>query len=135
MEMEARYRILEGISNCVPENGSGEDEENLLQNFLPLRSYAKLADPKNFLITGGRGSGKTELFRILTSCGGLRHVISEKDRKRYTGLQEQEFLTGYIATGLGAKAFPTANSCDDLLKIEKPDNLTSFLGGLVRSVI
>ena len=33
MEMEARYRILEGISNCVPENGSGEDEENLLQNF------------------------------------------------------------------------------------------------------
>ncbi len=135
MEMEARYRILEGISNCVPENGSGEDEENLLQNFLPLRSYAKLADPKNFLITGGRGSGKTELFRILTSCGGLRHVISEKDRKRYTGLQEQEFLTGYIATGLGAKAFPTANSCDDLLKIEKPDNLTSFWGGLVCSVI
>ena len=35
MEMEAKYRILEGISNCVPENGSGEDEENLLQNFLP----------------------------------------------------------------------------------------------------
>ena len=62
-------------------------------------------------------------------------MISEKDRKRYTGLQEQEFLTGYIATGLGAKAFPTANSCDDLLKIEKPDNLTSFWGGLVSSVI
>ena len=59
MEIETKYKILEGISHCVPENGSGEDEENLLQNFLPLRSYGKLADPKNFLITGGRGSGKT----------------------------------------------------------------------------
>lgn len=135
MENEAKYKILEGISNCVPENGSGEDEDNLLQNFLPLRSYGKLADPKNFLITGGRGSGKTELFRILTSCGGLHYVISEKDRSRYTGFREQEFLTGYIATGPEAKAFPVSNSCDDLLNIEKPDNLTSFWGGLVCAVI
>ncbi len=135
MDIEAKYKILEGICNCVAENGSGEDEDNLLQNFLPLRSYGKLADPKNFLITGGRGSGKTELFRIMTSCGGLQYVISEKDRNRYTGFREQEFLTGYIATGPEAKIFPTSNSCDDLLRMERPDNLTSFWGGLVCSVI
>ncbi len=135
MGIEEKCRILEGIAGCVPENGAGEDEENLLQNFLPLRSYSKLADQKNFLITGGRGSGKTELFRILTSCGGLNHVLSEKDRSRYTQLKESEFLIGYIATGTGAKAFPASNVCDELLKIEKPDNLTSFWGGLVCSVL
>lgn len=135
MEIEKKNKILEGISRCVPENGSGEDEENILQNFLPLRNYGKLADPKNFLIIGGRGSGKTELFRILTSCGGLNNVLSEKDRKRYTKLKESEFLTGYIATGSESKAFPTSNVCDDLVKNEKPDNLNSFWGGLISSVI
>lgn len=135
MEIERKCRILEGISRCVPENGSGEDEKNLLQNFLPLRAYGKLADSKNFLVTGGRGSGKTELFRILTSCGGMNYVLSEKDRKRYTRLKESEFLTGYIATGPESKSFPTSNVCDDFLKIEKPDNLTSFWGGLICSVI
>ncbi len=135
MNIDSKCKILEGIAKCVPENASGEDEENLLANFLPLRSYHKLADQKNFLITGGRGSGKTELFRILTSCGGLNYILSEKDRNRYTRLKESEFLVGYLATGPGAKAFPTSNVCDDFLKKEKPENLTAFWGGLICSVI
>lgn len=137
MEIEKKYEILKGISECVSENGSGEDEseEMILQNFLPLRSYSKLADQKVFLITGGRGSGKTELFRILTSCSGLDYVIGEKDRRRYTGFKKSDFLIGYVANGEGAKAFPGYNSCDDLLAREKPDNLNSFWGGLVCSVI
>ncbi len=135
MELEEKYRILEGISDCVPENGAGEDEENLLPNFLPLRSYGKLADPKNFLITGGRGSGKTELFRILTSSGGLEYVISEKERNRYTTSKKSEFLIGYIARGSGVKAFPASSVCDELLKQKKPDNLTSFWAGLLCSVL
>lgn len=135
MEIERKYKILEAISTCVPENGAGEDEEDILQRFLPLRSYSKLADPKNFLITGGRGSGKTELFRVLTSCGGLRYMISEKDRQRYTKLQENTFVTGYVAKGPDAKFFPTAYVCDDLMKREKPNDLTAFWGGSVCSVI
>ncbi len=137
MDIEEKYKILKGIAECVPENGSGEDEEEgvLLQNFLPLRSYSKLADQKVFLITGGRGAGKTELFRILTSCDGLDHVISENDRRRYKWTEKSEFLVGYIATGAEAKAFPVASVCTDLLRKEKPDNLGSFWGGLACSVI
>ena len=137
MEIEAKNAILRGISECAPENGAGEDEpqETILQNFLPLRSYGKLADPKVFLITGGRGSGKSELFRVLTSCSGLEHVISDKDRKRYTGLKKGEFLVGYIATGAESKAFPSQGICDELLKKEKPERLASFWGGLVCAVL
>lgn len=135
METDKIYRMLEGISQCVPANGAGEDEDNLLQNFLPLRGYSRLADKRIFLITGGRGSGKTELFRILTSCGGLDHVISEKDRRRHTNLGESRFLVGYAARGPEAKVFPMSNVCDDLLKNEKPDHLGSFWGGLLCSVI
>lgn len=135
MEIDKKYRMLEGISQCVPANGAGEDENNLLQNFLPLRGYSKLADKRIFLITGGRGAGKTELFRILTSCGGLDHVMSQKDRRRYTNLGKSEFLVGYAARGPEAKVFPTSNVCDDLLKNEKTDHLSSFWGGLLCSVI
>lgn len=135
METEKVYRMLEGIAQCVPANGAGEDEDDLLQNFLPLRGYSRLADKRIFLITGGRGSGKTELFRILTSCGGLDHVIGEKDRRRYTNLGKSVFFVGYAARGPKAKEFPASNVCDDLLENEKPDHLGSFWGGLLCSVI
>lgn len=82
-EILDKAKILKQIVECVSENAAGEDEENLLQNFLPLRSYSKLADSKTFLITGGRGAGKSELFRILTSCDGLTHILSETDKNRY----------------------------------------------------
>lgn len=137
MRIEEKYEILRGISECVPENGSGEDEaqEIILKNFLPIRSYSRLADQKVFLITGGRGSGKTALFRMLTSCDGLEHVVTEKDRSRYTDLKKGEFLIGYIAKGEGAKRFPASGACEDLLEKEKAGNMFSFWGGLVCSVI
>lgn len=135
MDLEYKCRLLEGLTQIVSESGSGEDEENLLPNFLPLRSYSRLADQKNFLVTGGRGSGKTELFHILTSCGGLNYILSEKDKGRHTKLRESEFLIGYIATGTGAKSFPTASVCDDFLKYEDAKHLISFWGGLACAVI
>lgn len=135
MKVDQKYRILEGIAGCVPENGAGEDEDNLLQNFLPLRSYSKLADSRTFLITGGRGTGKTELFRILTSYDGLSHILNEQDRRRYTGLQQSEFLVAYIAAGNYAKQFPIAQICADLLKTESSEELAAFWGGLACSVI
>ena len=137
MEIERKYEILRGLSECAPENGAGEEEplEAILQNFLPLRSYSKLADQKVFLITGWRGSGKTELFRVLTSCGGLDHVISERDRSRYTGLRDREFLVGYIAAGERAKFFPAPGTCDEFLEKENPARLDTFWGGLVSSVL
>ena len=118
MRLETKCKILEGIARCVPENGAGEDEENILQNFLPLRSYGKLADSKTFLITGGRGTGKTALFRMLTDCGGLKYILSESDRKRYTNLKDARFVPGYAASGAWAKRFPISNLCSELLKKE-----------------
>ena len=67
MTLEEKLSVLEAISSIAPENASAEDEENLFSYFLPLRSYSKLADPKVFLVTGGRVAGKSELFRMLPS--------------------------------------------------------------------
>lgn len=135
MKVDDKLIILRQIANCVSENASGEDEQNLLQNFLPLRSYSKLADSKTFLITGGRGTGKTELFRILTSYDGLSHVLSESDKKRYTDLGSMEFITGYITTGTDSRFFPLPNTCSRWIKDKKTEEIYSFWGGLACAAI
>lgn len=80
MTLEEKISVLESLSKIAPVNASAEDEDNLIPYFLPLRSFSKLADEKVFLVTGGRGAGKSELFKVLTSEGGLNHLLSE-DRK------------------------------------------------------
>lgn len=134
-EILKKSGILEQIVGCVSENAAGEDEENLLQNFLPLRSYSKLADSKTFLITGGRGAGKSELFRILTSCDGLTHILSEADKKRYTDLKKSEFIVAYIAQGNHSKNFPTQNIASKWIKGKKSEEIISFWCGLLCAVL
>ena len=41
MDLQEKIEILQQIGNCVSENGAAENEENVLQNFLPLRDYNK----------------------------------------------------------------------------------------------
>ena len=131
VNIEEKCEILQHLAACVPENAAGESEDNLLQNFLPLRSYSKLADSRTFLITGGRGAGKTELFRILTSCDGLNFVISDLDKRRYAGLKASQFVVGYIATGPEAKTFPVSNVCSRWVQGKRNEDVYSFWGGIV----
>lgn len=135
MDFQEKIEILQQIGNCVSENGAAENEENLLQNFLPLRDYNKLAEDRVFLITGGRGTGKTELFRILTSCNGLKFIINENDKKRFQNIQNAEFIIGYIATGEDAKQFPIQSVCSKWIQNKSPMEINSFWMGLACSVI
>jgi len=129
--LEEKISILKSISQIAPDNASAEDEENLFANFLPLRSYSKLADAKVFLITGGRGAGKSELFRVLTSEGGLDHVLSEADRKRHTKLKRAEFIVGYQASGRESKSFPSKLIFDNYVKSQEEETITCLWGGML----
>lgn len=132
MDYKEKRDILQQIAECVPESAVGEEEKNLLQNFLPLRSYSKLASDKTFLITGGRGAGKTELFRILTSCDGLSHVLSDNDKRRYTNLKNSEFIVGYLETD---KKFPARNICSRWIEGKKSEEISAFWSGLLCAVL
>ncbi len=131
MKLEQKLSILKSLSEIAPENASAEDEENILERFLPLRSYSRLADPKVFLITGGRGSGKSELFHILTSENGLEHILSEADKKRYTTFRHSVFLTGFKTAGKESKAFPARTVFDKYAKMQDENLITGIWGGML----
>ncbi len=135
MTLNEKLSILKSISEIAPENAAAEDERNLIPYFLPLRSYSKLADGKAFLITGGRGVGKSELFRVLTSEGGLEHVISESDRNRYSKLGETRFLAGYQASGNGSKQFPGKIVFGKYAKAQDEELVFCLWGGMLCAVL
>lgn len=131
MTVEDKVSMLESLSNIASEMATGEDEENLLANFLPLRSYSKLADHRVFLITGGRGAGKTELFRMITSQSGFDHVISEADLSRYTERWNSKFIVGY--TGRESTLFPSPGTCATYAASKDEDVITALWGGFICS--
>lgn len=135
MTVEEKLSILEAMSKIAPENASAEDENNLLAFFLPLRSYIKLADPKVFLITGGRGAGKSELFRVLTTEGGLEHILGENDRKRFTKLNDTTFMVGYQASGPESKNFPSSTVLNQYAKAQDAEMIACLWSGLLCAVL
>lgn len=135
MTLEEKISILKSISEIAPENAAAEDESGLIPYFLPLRSYSKLADSKIFLITGGRGVGKSELFRVLISEGGLEHIMSESDRKRYSKLGKNRFLAGYQASGKGSKQFPGKAVLGKYAKVQDGEQIFCLWGGMLCAVL
>ena len=115
--------------------GKVDGKSGLIPYFLPLRSYSKLADSKIFLITGGRGVGKSELFRVLISEGGLEHIMSESDRKRYSKLGKNRFLAGYQASGKGSKQFPGKAVLGKYAKVQDGEQIFCLWGGMLCAVL
>lgn len=82
-----------------------ENESSNLGDFLPLKNYAMLREPGRFLIIGGRGTGKTRLFKLLLEKNGFRQVIGKQQVLFQPNEDNSEFITGYQE---GA-AFPSLN--------------------------
>ena len=72
-----------------------ENESSSLEDFLPLKDYAQLGDPNKFLVLGGRGAGKTRIFRTLLEQDGFRHMIGGRLTLFGPTSENAFFVTGY----------------------------------------
>lgn len=81
-----------------------ENEEEGLEDFLPLRSYMALGDPNRFLVLGGRGSGKTRLFKTLLHDAGFAQIIGGQRQLFRPNIDNTRFLAGY---NLADSRFPS----------------------------
>ena len=75
MTIAERKRILETISNLSVADPETAD----FAAFFVSDHHAYLRDPYHFLVLGGRGAGKTSVFRTMQTKDGFRRIF-EKDR-------------------------------------------------------
>jgi len=144
-----RQDILLGLAALSPRGAKAEDEseERLLKGFLPTPPFVRACDPQVILVLGGRGAGKTELFRVL-ELGGVVQLLFKNlhgqqppllvmfDQKQYP---ISELVAQHLAAAddlmwrtfwLGLLARQCMESKEPLLQeMELPDDLRRALTG------
>lgn len=116
-----RDALLRAFSRVDAGGGSAEalSDEEFRRGLYPLASQARSFEPDRILIVGGRGTGKTEIFRALLSEEGRRAVV------RATGVHLTHDVMRMVlveAFGAGkamrpnAPPHPAADAIEELLR-------------------
>lgn len=134
-----RQNLLELISKIAPSGGSAEgesyNEEEFLKNFLPIADYRRALEPNILLIQGGRGVGKTELFRLLAIPSGREALVESLKIRALPPLSQTTWIAGFGRTRKAEKRFPTPDIVESLMQNATNIEWRSFWIGLMLGVI
>ena len=134
MDLTHRRELLELIAGLAPGLGAAEhesrDEQTFLKNFLPLPDHRRSLEPDILLILGGRGAGKTELFRLLAFPQGLRALSAEQPQTLPFDPVKTSWIPGFGRTHTGSKAFPAPELLSKHLGNADASTLRAFWLGL-----
>ena len=75
--------------------GTTEYEMEDIRSFLQVKQYQELQDPTKFLIVGGRGAGKTRVFKTFVGEDGFRRVIGDGIYFNRPNYKNTDVLVGY----------------------------------------
>ena len=134
-----KQKLLELIVDIAPGKGTAEhesdDEEKFLKNFLPIADYRLVLEPNTLLILGGRGVGKTELFRLLAIPQGRESLVASLGVRSLPTLDKTTWIAGFGRTHKGEKRFPTPESVE--IEMGKANSIEwrSFWIGLILGVL
>lgn len=78
------------------ENARNLSTSEVVNTFVPTASFWRLLSPKNHIVLGARGSGKTELVRMLAHD----HLSQFDDKRAREIIQRKEFIGIYVPTRL-----------------------------------
>lgn len=78
------------------ENARNLSSSEVVSTFVPTKSFWRLLSPKNHIVLGARGSGKTELVRMLAHD----HLSQFEDKRAKEIIQRKEFIGVYVPTRL-----------------------------------
>ena len=91
--------------------GTTEFETADIRSFLQIKQYRELQEPSKFLIVGGRGAGKTRVFKTLVGEDGFRRVIGEEMPFNKPNYQNTIVLVGYC---VDSSSLPNPNILETL---------------------
>jgi len=128
-------KLLELIINIAPGRGTAEhesdDEEQFLKNFLPIPNYRWALETNILLILGGRGVGKTELFRLLAIPSGRKSLVESLGIRALPTLEKTTWIAGFGRTRKVGKRFPTQESVEQEMNNASNIEWRSFWIGLI----
>jgi len=130
-----KQKLLELIRDIAPGLGTAEHEsdnqEKFLKNFLPIADYRLALEPNTLLILGGRGVGKTELFRLLAIPSGRESLVESLKIRSLPDLSKTTWIAGFGRTGKTEQRFPIPETVER--QMDKATNIEwrSFWIGLI----
>ncbi|PZV25491.1 MAG: hypothetical protein DCF12_14680 [Snowella sp.] len=134
-----KQKLLELIVDIAPGQGTAEhesdDEQKFLKNFLPIADYRHVLEPNILLILGGRGAGKTELFRLLAIPSGREYLVASLGIRSLPNLDKTTWIAGFGRTRKTEKRFPTPESVETEMGNMTNIEWRSFWIGLILGVL
>jgi hypothetical protein len=134
-----KQKLLELIQEIAPGLATAEresnDDEKFLKNFLPIPNYRLALEPSVLLIQGGRGVGKTELFRLLAIPSGRKALVESLNIRSLPDLDRTTWIAGFGRTRTVEKRFPTPDIVEGQMNGATNIEWRSFWIGLMLGVI
>jgi hypothetical protein len=134
-----KRELLEIMAAIAPGRGVAEhesdDETVFLKNFLPIPIYRRVLELDTLLVLGGRGVGKTELFRLLANESGRQTLVKSMKIRGLPPLEQTIWLPGFGRTKKRGKQFPTPETVASAMKNADILDWRTFWIGLILGVI
>lgn len=139
MEIFKKMELLELMSGIAPGRATAEqesdDEKTFLNNFLPIDDYRSVLEPTIFLILGGRGAGKTELFRLLALSSGREALVDSLKIRTLPELNKTTWIAGFGKTRQVEKFFPAPEDIEQQMQNKTHLEWRSFWMGMLLGVM
>ncbi|MDH6060084.1 hypothetical protein NWP17_06470 [Chrysosporum bergii ANA360D] len=130
-----KRKLLELIAGIAPGRGTAEhesdDETLFLKNFLPVPEYRRALEPDILLILGGRGVGKTELFRLLAIPTGPATLVENLNIRGLPSLDTTIWVAAFGRIRQQEKTFPTPEIIESQMKNASNTDWRAFWMGLM----
>jgi hypothetical protein len=134
-----KRRLLELMVSIAPGRGTAEresdDETVFLKNFLPVPDYRHALEPDTLLILGGRGVGKTELFRLLAMPAGRETLVKQLKIRALPSLNKTRWIASFGRTPQQEKTFPAPEIVEEQMQNASSIDWRAFWIGLMLGVI
>lgn len=130
-----KVQLLQDMADVTDGYGIAEaesqSEQRFMKDFLPSSQYRRIFEPNTFLMVGGRGVGKTELFKLLNFTTARKNLYKQLNSVTFTNFDQTNWLTGF---GL-KKPFPTSPVIEKAMTNSNSQQWRTFWVGLLTGVI
>jgi len=134
-----KERLLELIRDIAPGSASAEYESDnytaFLRNFLPVTSYHLVLGQDLILILGGRGVGKTELFRLLAIPAGRNALVANSKIKALPSLDKTTWISAFGRIKKHENTFPPQDIIAKTMQNANGIDWRAFWIGLMLGII